>query len=127
MMTIWAGEARGRSSGGDPPELGRFEAVFLRDAVDRLGLLREPTVLDVALFHEGGGTDCIRVPIIVEPDHPQWSESPVFSVGIAIDMFFPFQKMYEVEAASMFVLRMVPWIGPLRLRSEIGYGGALEK
>ena len=128
--TLWADDSASGSS-SDPTsnatQAGSMMAIFRRDGVDRLGLLRAPTALDVAVFRQDGSHDCLRLPVVVRATEPEWSEHPVFSWGVGVDLFVPFRPIYAADAASMFVFRMGPWVGPVRLRSELGLGGAFEK
>jgi hypothetical protein len=107
---------------------GTFVAGFHRDSIDRQGLLaREATSLDVTVLDRNATPQCVRVPMVVDPKTPEWSQSPIFSFGYGIDVLVPFHPIYAVDAASMFVVRMGPWIGPVRLRTELGIGGALMR
>ena len=111
-------------------DAGTFHAAFRGEAIERKGLLdKEPTVLEVAVLHEeeGRARECLRVPIVTDPKTPEWSESPLFSIGYGVDLAVPFHSIHAVDAVPMFVVRMGPWIGPVRLRTELGIGGALTK
>ncbi len=104
-------------------------ALFRRDAIDEHGLLsKEPTMLDVIVVRGlKGGQDCLRVPLVVDPTRPEWSETPSASFGYAFSLFAPFRRIYAADAAPMLNLRGGPFVGPVRLRAELGVGGAFEK
>jgi hypothetical protein len=113
----------------EPPaeQTGTLIALFRRDRVDRAGLLRVPTALDVPVIKDRAQTGCLRVPLVEHPDEPEWSQAPIFSFGYGVDIAIPFRSIYAADAVSMFAIRMGPWVGPFRLRTVLGIGGGVEK
>ena len=108
-----------------PPLPPRFLSVaFSRASVDREGLLwAQPTALDIEVLHATAAADCLRVPLVTVQS-PEWRDSPVYSYGFGFRLVTPFQRVYGVDAAPMFVVRDGRWFGPLRLRVELAGGGA---
>jgi hypothetical protein len=118
--------ARIASSSSDKDTL---TALFRRDAIDEHSLLsNEPTMFDVIVVRGlSGHPECLRVPLVVNPTRPEWSQTPRASFGYAFSLFVPFRRIYAADAAPMLTLRGGPFVGPVRLRAELGVGGAFEK
>jgi hypothetical protein len=54
-------------------------------------------------------------------------QDPPASLGYAFTLLVPFRRIYAADAAPMLALRGGPFIGPLRLRAELGIGGAFAE
>jgi len=103
-------------------------AIFEGDAVEREHLFDEqPTVLDVAVYRNSGGRGCLRIPLVEDVKEPSWYDRPVFSLGWDASIAVPFRRVDDVSAIPLVNLRFGPWIGPVRLRSELGIGGAFMR
>jgi hypothetical protein len=106
---------------------GWHTSAFRRDELDRRGLLsREPTALDFPVLRADGsvGRACARVPLVEPRDEPEWIEDPRWSGGMTFSVLVPFERIYRVSAAPTFAFRFGRWLGPTRVRAELGWGGA---
>ncbi|HEX3774440.1 MAG TPA: hypothetical protein VHV51_08245 [Polyangiaceae bacterium] len=107
---------------------GTLAALFPRDELDSQRLLAtEPTALDVNVVHADGTRECLRVPVLSAPARTEWLQDPAASLGYAFTLLVPFRRIYAAGAAPMLTLRGGPFIGPLRLRAELGIGGAFAE
>jgi len=107
---------------------GSLGIAFPRDAVDRDGLLwARPTALDLTVLYAGAPAGCLRTPLVEQGAAPEWSDVPAWSFGMGLRVLAPLHRIYGVDAASMFVVRLGRWLGPVRLRAELAGGGALAQ
>jgi hypothetical protein len=85
-----------------------------------------PLVVDVAVLRTDGdrARECLRVPIVEGSAEPEWIQDPRWSAGFTFGVLVPFERVYGVAAVPGFALRLGPWLGPLRVRTELGWGGA---
>lgn len=110
----------------DALQAGSLGITFARDAVDRDGLLwAKPTVLDLTVLYARAPAACLRTPLVEAGAPHEWSDVPIWSLGMGLRVLAPLHRIYGVDAASMFVLRFGRWLGPIRLRAELAGGGAL--
>ena len=85
----------------------------------------EPTSLDIPIsYSDGRAGTCLRVPVVEGHGNVEWKRDPSVSLGLGVQTLVPFRRIYGVTAAPMMSFRAGPWIGPLRLRGNIAYGGA---
>jgi hypothetical protein len=112
------------------PNSGWFAWIFRRDQVDGLGPFgQSPLALDVTVVRSDGerGRECLRVPLIQGGAAPEWIQNPRWSVGTGFTLLLPFHRVYGVAALPAIALRFGPWFGPLRVRPELGIGGAYAR
>jgi len=103
---------------------GEFFYHFRQDST----LLREPTVLDIPILRRNGAAPtCLRVPIVERRTTPEWTRLPNYSLGMGFQLLVPFRRIYDVSVVPMLAFRGGPWIGPLRLRVALEWGGAAAK
>jgi hypothetical protein len=89
---------------------------------------QEPTSFDIPIsYSDGRAGTCLRVPVVEGHGNIEWKRDPSVSLGLGAQMLTPFRRIYGVAAAPMLSVRFGPWIGPLRLRGNLAYGGALAE
>jgi hypothetical protein len=107
------------------PLTGEIVMGFERADIERLRLLRAPTVLDVPVLHpDGSPPSCLRLPVVRDAQTPGWERDPSLSFGYGFRLGIPVDRIYGVGTIPQFMIRVGPWLGPVRLRAELGIGGA---
>jgi hypothetical protein len=104
---------------------GEVVTGFDRKELEEGRLLREPTALDFPLLHpDGSPPSCLRLSVVRDGRTAEWERNPILSLGYGFRVAIPFDRIYNVDAIPQFMLRVGPWLGPVRLRAELGIGGA---
>lgn len=102
----------------------KLGCIFGHDEVEERGLLRDvPTVLDLKILggKPDGSSYCIRVPVAHSTEPDEWEYMPSWFMGMGYRLQGFSRMVGRLDWSGAIVFRLGRWLGPVRLRAELGY------
>jgi hypothetical protein len=104
-----------------PGELGLF---FRQSEIEERDLLRKSSaMLDLKIMggEQDDSSDCVRLPIAQSTEPDEWEYMPSWFVGLGYRLQGFSRTVGWLDWSGAFVFRLGRWLGPVRLRAELGY------
>jgi hypothetical protein len=107
-----------------------ISAAFARSPESEALLRDGPTVLDLPIVTPlaTGSARCLRVELLdASPETVDWRQRPVGWFGASVRTFVPVHAIEGMSGAFMGTVRGGPFIGPLRVGLDLGFGAGVSR